>query len=84
MTDDRGRPDLHDPLAGFGGAPPAHSALTLRMVLAVFGLAVCAAGAVAAGLLAATFWCVVLAVAAAIALIDIAVIAVRMARGDPG
>jgi hypothetical protein len=32
-----GRPDYHNPLAGFGGAPPAYSALTLRLVLATLG-----------------------------------------------
>jgi hypothetical protein len=34
----RGLAGYHDPLAGFGGAPPALSALTLRLVLAIFGL----------------------------------------------
>src|SRR5918997_2642392 len=50
---ERGLPDHHDPTAGFAGAPPARSALTLRLVLAVFGLVVCVAGGVlflAAGL----------------------------------
>lgn len=83
MTD-RGRPDHHDPLAGFGGAPPAQSALTLRLVLASFGLVVCTAGAIVAGLLDATFWCVILAIAAAIALVDIGVIVARKVRGEPG
>ena len=36
-----GLPDYHDPLAGIGGAPPALSALTLRLVLATFGLLFC-------------------------------------------
>ena len=35
---ERGLPGFHDPTAGFGGAPPAQSALTLRLVLAGFGL----------------------------------------------
>src|SRR4029453_17089892 len=50
---EQGLPDYHDPTAGFGGAPPAQSALTLRLVLAVFGLVVCVAGGIlflAAGL----------------------------------
>ena len=34
---ERGLPDYHDPTAGFAGAPPARSALTLRLILAVFG-----------------------------------------------
>src|SRR3712207_5437952 len=40
---ERGLPAHHDPTAGFGGAPPAQSALTLRLILAVFGLVVCVA-----------------------------------------
>src|SRR4051812_8538916 len=36
-----GLPDHHDPTAGIGGAAPARSALTLRLVLAAFGLVVC-------------------------------------------
>src|SRR3954452_12842794 len=43
---ERGLPDYHDPTAGFAGAPPAQSALTLRAVLAVFGLLVCVAGGI--------------------------------------
>src|SRR3954452_24265020 len=41
---ERGIPDYHDPTAGFGGAPPARSALTLRAWLAGFGLVVCLVG----------------------------------------
>src|SRR5438270_313538 len=36
--DPRGLPGYHDPTAGFGGSTPARSALTLRAVLAGFGL----------------------------------------------
>ena len=43
MTQD----DYHDPTAGWAGAPPARSALTLRLILALFGLATCTAAAVA-------------------------------------
>jgi hypothetical protein len=81
---DGGRPDYHDPLAGFGGAPPAQSALTLRLVLATFGLVVCAGGAIGAALAGATAFCVVLAIAAAAAAVDLAVIIRRTARGEPG
>ena len=82
---ERGLPDHHDPTAGFGGAPPAQSALTLRLILAVFGLVVCVAGGVVflrAGLPAWT--AVVLFVLAAIALVDVIVVARRKARGEPG
>jgi len=42
---ERGLPGYHDPTAGFGGSSPARSALTLRALLAVFGLVVSAGGA---------------------------------------
>jgi hypothetical protein len=82
---ERGLPDYHDPTAGFGGAPPARSALTLRLVLAVFGLVVCVAGGVWVLAADLPLWAgVVLFVLAATALIDIVVIARRKARGEPG
>jgi mannose/fructose/N-acetylgalactosamine-specific phosphotransferase system component IID len=88
MTDDQSnvgaRPDYHDPVAGIGGAPPAQSALTLRLVLAGFGLLVCTAGAVLAAVLGAIAFCVVLAVFALVAAVDIVVIARRRAHGEPG
>lgn len=89
MTDDRthyrrGLPDHHDPTAGIGGASPARSALTLRALLAGFGLVVAAGGtvlAVAAGL---RWFGVVLAVVAVIALLDLLWIGYRKGRGEPG
>jgi hypothetical protein len=80
----QGRPDHHDPLAGFGGAPPAQSALTLRLVLAVFGVIVCGAGAGWAITLGAVGFGIFLAVLAAAAIVDIAVIVFRKSRGEPG
>ncbi|HZY76780.1 MAG TPA: DUF6343 family protein [Jatrophihabitantaceae bacterium] len=80
----RARPDYHDPLAGFGGAPPAQSALTLRLVLASFGLLVCTGGAVGSALVGTTGFCVLFAVLAAAALVDIAVVVRRKLRGEPG
>ena len=83
---ERGLPDYHDPTAGFAGAPPAQSALTLRLVLAVFGLVVCTVGGIV--LLAVDGVPValpaVLLVLAAIAAVDIVVIVRRKARGEPG
>lgn len=38
---ERGLPDYHDPTAGFGGAAPAYSALTLRLWLAGIGFVMC-------------------------------------------
>lgn len=80
----RARPDYHDPLAGFGGAPPAQSALTLRLVLASFGLVVCTGGAVGAALAGSTGFCVLLAVLALTALVDVVVVVRRKLRGEPG
>ena len=82
---EQGLPDYHDPLAGFAGAPAAISALTLRLVLAVFGLLVCTAGAILSALLGAPPWfTIVLAALAAVAVIDIVVIVRRKRRGEPG
>ena len=81
----RGLPDHHDPTAGLGGAAPARSALTLRLILAGFGLVVSVAGA--ALWLATDFpvWpAVVLVVLAVIAVVDLVVIVRRKARGEPG
>ncbi|MGY1593811.1 DUF6343 family protein [Geodermatophilus sp. SYSU D00708] len=82
---ERGLPDHHDPTAGLAGAPPAQSALTLRLVLAAFGLVVCVVGGVlwlAAGL---PGWAAaVLFVLAAVALVDLVVVVRRKRRGEPG
>jgi hypothetical protein len=81
---ERGLYDYHDPTAGFGGAPPARSALTLRAVLAAFGLVFCAGAtwiAFAAG------WSLmgwVFLVVALIALVDLVVVLNRKRRGEPG
>jgi hypothetical protein len=82
---ERGLPDHHDPTAGFGGAPPAQSALTLRLVLASFGVLVCLAGGVIALVAGTPLWFpVVLFVLAAVALVDLGVVARRKLRGEPG
>jgi membrane protein implicated in regulation of membrane protease activity len=82
---ERGLPGYHDPTAGFGGAAPAQSALTLRLVLAVFGVVVCVAGGMAVLALEAPTWAaVVLFLLGAVAVVDIVVIARRKARGEPG
>jgi hypothetical protein len=64
---------------------PVRSALTLRLVLAVFGLVFC--GVAAAAIAAATgpaWLSIVLAVLALVAVIDIVVILGRKRRGEPG
>ncbi len=83
--EDRAREDYHDPTAGFAGAPPARSALTLRLILASFGVVTC-------GLGAAAFVVIVnqpviagaLAFFAATGVVDIVVVARRKLRGEPG
>jgi hypothetical protein len=81
---ERGLPDYHDPTAGVGGAAPARSALTLRAVLAAFGL-VFAVGAAWIGFatgFALIGWAMV--VVAIIALGDLAWVLYRKGRGEPG
>ncbi|MGY1602406.1 DUF6343 family protein [Geodermatophilus sp. SYSU D00815] len=81
----RGLPDHHDPTAGIGGAPPARSALTLRLWLAGFGLVVCAVlGVLALGAGVPAWLPVALFVLAAVAAVDLVVVARRKARGEPG
>jgi hypothetical protein len=84
-NDRKGREGYHDPFAGIAGAAPARSALTLRIVLATFGLLVCAAGAVvlwaddipvAFPIIAARF--------ALVALVDLVVVIRRKLHGEPG
>ena len=79
------RPGYHDPLAGIGGAAPAQSALTLRLVLAVIGLVFAVAGIVAFLVVEAPAWVLVLfALVAGTAIVDIVVVARRKHRGEPG
>ena len=81
---ERGLEDYHDPTAGVGGASPARSALTLRAVLAAFGLVFCAG---AAWISFAAGWSLVgwvLALVAVIAAVDLAVVLNRKRRGEPG
>jgi len=74
-----------EPRYGIGGAAPARSALTLRAVLAVFGLLLCAGGAAWAVAVDAPAWLVVvLALLAVVAVVDLVVIGCRKARGEPG
>jgi len=81
----RGLPDHHDPTAGIGGAPPARSALTLRLVLAIFGVVVGAGLAIWAYLIdAPTALIVIPAVVAVLAVINAVVVARRKLRGEPG
>jgi hypothetical protein len=74
-----------DASGGIGGAAPARSALTLRLVLASLGFVSCTIGAVALAMagrqLAVAALLGLFALAAAV---DIAVIVRRKRRGDSG
>jgi hypothetical protein len=80
----RGIPDSARTLPE-GGAASARSALTLRLVLAGFGLVLCLVlGVVALVSDAPRALAVVLLVLAAVALADLVVVARRKQRGEPG
>jgi hypothetical protein len=81
---ERGLPDYHDPTAGFGGAAPARSALTLRAVLAAFGLVFSVGAAWFAFAAGFTGLAVALVVVAVVALLDLAWVLYRKWRGEPG
>ena len=77
--------DYHDPTAGIGGAAPARSALTVRLILAGSSVVVYALGALAsAAVLGMPGLAVVLAVLAAVGAIDVVVVVHRKRRGEPG
>ncbi len=80
----RGLPGYHDPTAGFGGSTPARSALTLRAVLAGFGLLFCTVAAVLVIRSGLTAVGVVFVVLAAVALVDLGWVIHRKRRGEPG
>ncbi len=76
------QPGYHDPTYRLGGAAPSRSALTLRLVLATFGLIACTAGAVAFALAGADVVLVLAPAALAlVAAVDVGVILRRRAQG---
>ena len=85
MSDDKGREGYHDPFAGAAGAAPARSALTLRIVLATFGLLVCGAGAAVLWVVdVPAAFSVIAALFAVVAIVDLLVVVRRKRRGEPG
>jgi len=84
MNEGQGREGYHDLTAGLGGAAPARSALTLRIVLATFGLLVCTVGAVVFWAADAPALSAIAAVFALVALVDLALVIRRKRRGEPG
>jgi hypothetical protein len=84
-TDRHSRLDYHDPTAGVGGAAPAASALTLRLLLAGTALACCVAGIVLDVVLDGPIaLIVVLVVVALTTVLDVMIIVSRKRRGEPG
>jgi hypothetical protein len=81
---ERGLPGYHDPTAGFGGSTPARSALTLRAVLAGFGLLFCTVAAVLMITSDVVAFGGVFAVLAVVALVDLGWVIHRKRRGEPG
>ena len=80
----RGIPDSARTLPE-GGAASARSALTLRLVLAAFGLVLCTVlGVLALASDVSPAFAVVLFVLAVVALVDLVVVARRKLRGEPG
>ncbi len=85
VREELAREDYHDPFAGFAGAPPARSALTLRLALAGFGLVVCALGAIAFVVISSQpAIAAIFAFFAAVAVVDLIVVVRRKRRGEPG
>lgn len=84
---ERGLPGYHDPMAGVAGAPVALSALTLRLWLAGFGVVFFVVAAVLVFLFTApTLWWLawVLVALAVLAAVNVAWVAYRKWRGEPG
>ena len=81
----KGLPGYHDPTAGIGGAPPALSALTLRLCLAMTGVVTCTSLAIWLYVMDVPIGFVLLLVLlVAAGMIDVAVIGRRKRRGEPG
>lgn len=81
----RGRPDYHDPTAGIGGAAPAYSALTLRIVLSslgvLFGIAIIIVALTVVDEAVVLIGGILLTL---LALVNLLVVLRRKARGEPG
>jgi hypothetical protein len=81
---EQGLDDYHDPTAGIGGAPPARSALTLRLLLAGFGLVVFVVATILFWIADAPGGAWVCAVLAVVAAVNVEWVARRKRRGEPG
>ena len=81
---ERGLPDYHDPLGGIGGASPAYSALTLRIVLASVALVMCLAAGALFVVLHVLWGIILLSALAVVCIVDLAWVIHRKRRGEPG
>jgi hypothetical protein len=81
---EQGLEDYHDPTAGIGGAPPARSALTLRLLLAGFGFVVFAVATILFWSADAPGGALVCAMLAVVAAVNVGWVARRKRRGEPG
>jgi hypothetical protein len=85
VAEGKGREGYHDLFAGIGGAAPARSALTLRIVLASLGLTVCATGAVDIWVAdAPPAFPAIASFFALVGLVDLVVVVRRKLNGEPG
>jgi cytochrome c biogenesis factor len=85
VSDDRGRSHYHDPTSRWGGEAPSYSALTLRLVLACFGVVSCTVAAAVFAWVGVPTWLVVVAVLlVVVAAVDAVVVVRRKRRGEPG
>ena len=81
---ERGLPNYHDPTAGYGGAAPTYSALTLRLILAALAVVLCVGAAVLFATVEMWWATVLLALVAVGCVIDFAWVLHRKRRGEPG
>lgn len=81
---EQGLPGYHDPTAGYGGAAPTLSPLTLRAVIAAIMLVITAVAAGFAFVFRYPGFGIAFVVLAAIALGDLVWVLYRKRRGEPG
>ncbi|WP_158895274.1 DUF6343 family protein [Amycolatopsis anabasis] len=81
---ERGLPGYHDPTAGYGGAAPAYSALTLRIVLAALAIVLCVGAGVLFAVYGMPWLTILLGVVAVGCVIDLGWVIHRKRRGEPG
>lgn len=80
----RGLPGYHDPTANWAGAPPAQSALTLRAVLASFGVLCLLGGTVVFAVLHILWLAVLFGLGVLFAGLNLGWVLHRKRRGEPG